>query len=48
MSVLSAKEKKQMHESLKKLGLHAAQQFGGARHRLESKRLQSENTQWKG
>ena len=29
MSVLSAKEKKQMYESLKKLGLHAAQQHWG-------------------
>ncbi len=28
ISVLSAKEKKQMYESLKKLGLHAAQQLG--------------------
>lgn len=31
MSVLSTKEKKQMYESLKKLGVHAAQQLGGDR-----------------
>jgi hypothetical protein len=34
MSVLSAKEKKQMYESLKKLGLHAAQQLGADRYTL--------------
>jgi MarR family 2-MHQ and catechol resistance regulon transcriptional repressor len=45
MSVLSAKEKKQMYESLKKLGLHAAQQLRGDRRTLESKHLQVESTQ---
>jgi MarR family 2-MHQ and catechol resistance regulon transcriptional repressor len=44
MSVLSAKEKEQMYESLKKLGLHAAQQLGDARHVLESKHLRTEST----
>jgi DNA-binding MarR family transcriptional regulator len=44
MSVLSAKEKKQMFESLKKLGLHAAQQLGEARHVLESRHLRAEST----
>jgi acetylglutamate kinase len=45
MSVLSAKEKKQLYESLKKLGLRAAQQRGGDRHMLESQNLGAESTQ---
>jgi MarR family 2-MHQ and catechol resistance regulon transcriptional repressor len=45
MSVLSAKEKKQIYQSLKKLGLHAAQQLPGDRHTLESQNLGAESTQ---
>jgi hypothetical protein len=39
MSVLPVKEKKQMYESLKKLVLHAAQQFSGDRRIFLSSRL---------
>lgn len=45
MSVLSAKEKKQMYQSLKKLGLHASQLLGGDRHTLESQDLRAASTQ---
>ena len=45
MSVLSAKEKKQMYESLKKLGLHAAQQHGGDHHAVKSQDVRSESRQ---
>jgi MarR family 2-MHQ and catechol resistance regulon transcriptional repressor len=44
MSVLSAKEKKQMYESLKKLGLHAAQQHGSNHHALKSQDVRSESS----
>ena len=45
MSDLSAKEKKQMYESLKKLGLRAARQLGGDRQMPESQGLGDESTQ---
>jgi len=45
MSVLSPKEKKQMYESLKRLGLHAAQQLDGDRNPVESQNLPAGSTQ---
>ena len=45
MSVLSAKEKTQMYESLKKLGLHAAQQHGVDHNTVKSPDVRSESGQ---
>ena len=45
MSVLSAKEKKQMYESLKKLGLHAAQQQEGDHQAVKLPDVRSESGQ---
>jgi len=45
MSVLSAKEKRQIYECLKKLGLHAARQLDGDRDMLASQNLPAERAQ---